>query len=92
MALVNAIVNSPDDLEFRMHLRNELFLMGMDGVTDVRRTTWWPPRRTLPAPNPFSDDRVALAACIRCSAKSQTSTWTRSSTSSRTRRSPTRRR
>ena len=36
MALFNAIVNSPDDLEFRMHLRNELFVMGIDALIDVR--------------------------------------------------------
>jgi len=58
MALVNAIVNSPDDLEFRMHLRNELFLMGMDGVTDVRRPMWWPLTRALPGINIIVDDRV----------------------------------
>jgi hypothetical protein len=35
MALFNAIVNSPDDLEFRMHLRNEMFVMGADDLIDV---------------------------------------------------------
>ena len=36
MTLINAIITSPDDLDFRMHLRNEFLREGLLDVLDVR--------------------------------------------------------
>ena len=33
--LINAIITSPDDLDFRMHLRNEFMRVGLLDVLDV---------------------------------------------------------
>ena len=35
MTLINAIITSPDDLDFRMHLRNEFLREGLLDVLDV---------------------------------------------------------
>ena len=35
LQLINAIVSSPDDLEFRLHLRNEIMRAGLIDVLEV---------------------------------------------------------
>jgi len=35
MSLCNAIANSSDDLEFRIHLRNELLDLGIETIIEV---------------------------------------------------------
>ena len=35
MILINAIISSPEDLDFRMHLRNEFMRVGLMDVLDV---------------------------------------------------------
>jgi len=46
MSLINAIVNSSDDLEFRVFLRNELVDLGIDTVIEV-----FPPLSPKPLPS-----------------------------------------
>ena len=36
MQLINAIVSQPDDLDFRLHLRNEFMRTGMIDALEVR--------------------------------------------------------
>ena len=36
LILINAIITQPDDLDFRMHLRNEFMRVGLLDVLDVR--------------------------------------------------------
>ena len=36
LILINAIITTPDDLDFRMHLRNEFMRVGLLDVLDVR--------------------------------------------------------
>jgi hypothetical protein len=36
LQFINAIVSTPEDLEFRAHLRNEIMRAGMYDVIDVR--------------------------------------------------------
>jgi hypothetical protein len=35
LQLINAIVTNPDDLEFRLHLRNEIMRVGLIDVLEV---------------------------------------------------------
>lgn len=35
LQLINAIVATPDDLEFRLHLRNEIMRAGLMDILDV---------------------------------------------------------
>lgn len=35
LQLINAIVATPDDLEFRLHLRNEIMRVGLMDILDV---------------------------------------------------------
>ena len=37
MILINALVSSPDDLDFRLHLRNEFMRDGLMDILDVSR-------------------------------------------------------
>ncbi len=39
--LINAIITSPDDLDFRMHLRNEFMRVGLLDVLDVSLGHSW---------------------------------------------------
>ena len=39
MILINALVSSPDDLDFRLHLRNEFMRDGLMDILDVSRAT-----------------------------------------------------
>ena len=41
MTLINAIITSPDDVDFRMHLRNEFLREGLLDVLDVSIFFWW---------------------------------------------------
>ena len=36
MTLINALVSSPEDLDFRLHLRNEFMRIGLWDVLEVR--------------------------------------------------------
>ena len=36
MTLINAIISSPEDLDFRLHLRNEFMRIGLLEVLEVR--------------------------------------------------------
>ena len=36
--LINTIVLTPDDLDFRLHLRNEFMRVGLADLIDVRKT------------------------------------------------------
>ena len=35
LILINAIISSPEDIDFRMHLRNEFMRVGLMDVLDV---------------------------------------------------------
>ena len=37
MILINALVSSPDDLDFRLHLRNEFMRDGLMDILEVGR-------------------------------------------------------
>ena len=39
LILINAIITQPDDLDFRMHLRNEFMRVGLLDVLDVSRSS-----------------------------------------------------
>ena len=43
MQLINAIVITPEDLEFRVHLRNEFMRDGLHSILEVRSfyLCWW---------------------------------------------------
>lgn len=36
MQLINSIVVTPDDLDFRLHLRNEFMRVGLSDILEVR--------------------------------------------------------
>ena len=36
LTLINALISTPEDLDFRMHLRNEFMRVGLIDVLDVR--------------------------------------------------------
>ena len=36
LTLINAIISAPDDIDFRVHLRNEFMRVGLMDVLDVR--------------------------------------------------------
>ena len=38
LILINVIITQPDDLDFRMHLRNEFMRVGLLDVLDVSKT------------------------------------------------------
>ena len=40
MTLINAIISSPEDLDFRLHLRNEFMRIGLLDVLEVRIGRW----------------------------------------------------
>ena len=40
MTLINAIISSPEDLDFRLHLRNEFMRIGLLDVLEVRIRRW----------------------------------------------------
>ena len=40
MTLINAIISSPEDLDFRLHLRNEFMRIGLLEVLEVREIGW----------------------------------------------------
>lgn len=37
LTLINAIVTQTDDLDYRLHLRNEIMRVGLYGILDVRK-------------------------------------------------------
>ena len=39
MQLINALVTSPDDLDFRIHLRNEFLRCGLKKILPVKNAT-----------------------------------------------------
>ena len=41
MTLINAIITSPEDLDFRIHLRNEFLRVGLVDVLEVRLSNYF---------------------------------------------------
>ena len=41
MTLINAIISTPEDLDFRLHLRNEIMRIGLRDVMEVGLKVIW---------------------------------------------------